>query len=166
MLRARFDALSEQRRHTMVRVGMLGASLNAIHQTAIVAAIGVMLLLAGQAMAAGSFTVGDFALFTYYLWFTADLPGYLGAFVGDIKQQEVAIDRLVELIPDEPPQALLAAEAQASPSALAATSPALAANQPTPTSQSSSPQALRSKLRTCGAPRPRTLHSPNSPCEA
>jgi hypothetical protein len=38
----------------------------------------MMLLLAGQAMSAGAFTVGDFALFVYFLWFTTDLPGYLG----------------------------------------------------------------------------------------
>ena len=58
-------------------------------------------------MAAGTFTVGDFALFTYYLWFTTELPSYLGTFVGDIKQQEVAIGRLAELIPDEPDAALV-----------------------------------------------------------
>ena len=69
--------------------------------------VGVMLLLAGQAMSAGRFTVGDFALFTYYLWFTTELPSYLGTFVGDIKQQEVAIGRLAELVPDEPLEALV-----------------------------------------------------------
>ena len=74
---------------------------------AVTVGIGMMLLLAGQAMAAGTFTVGDFALFTYYLWFTTELPSYLGTFVGDIKQQEVAIGRLAELIPDEPDAVLV-----------------------------------------------------------
>lgn len=73
-----------------------------------VVGVGAMLLLAGQAMLQGAFTVGDFALFTYYLWFTTELPSYLGTFVGDIKQQEVAIERLVELVPDEPPEVLVA----------------------------------------------------------
>jgi ATP-binding cassette subfamily B protein len=68
---------------------------------AVTVGIGIMLLLAGQAMSAGTFTVGDFALFTYYLWFTTELPSYLGTFVGDIKQQEVALGRLAELVPDE-----------------------------------------------------------------
>jgi ATP-binding cassette subfamily B protein len=104
----KFAALGEQRSAAVVRLHMLENFLGAIYQLAVTAGIGVMLLLAGQAMIAGSFTVGDFALFTYYLWFTADLPGYLGAFVGDVKQQEVAIERLVELIPDEDPQALIA----------------------------------------------------------
>ena len=74
---------------------------------AVTVGIGMMLLLAGQAMAAGTFTVGDFALFTYYLWFTTELPSYLGTFVGDIKQQEVAIGRLAELVPDEPEAVLV-----------------------------------------------------------
>jgi ATP-binding cassette subfamily B protein len=104
---AHFAALSRERSQAVVRLRMLENSLGAIYQVAVTAGIGVMLLLAGQAMAGGSFTVGDFALFTYYLWFTADLPGYLGSFVGDIKQQEVAIERLVELIPHEAPEALL-----------------------------------------------------------
>jgi hypothetical protein len=57
-------------------------------------------------MSAGAFTVGDFALFVYFLWFTTDLPGYLGTFLGDIKQQDVAIERLTALTPDAPPQTL------------------------------------------------------------
>jgi ATP-binding cassette subfamily B protein len=104
---ARFAALSEERNQVVVRLRMLENVLGTIYQMAVTAGIGVMLLLAGQAMVAGSFTIGDFALFTYYLWFTTDLPAYLGAFVGDVKQQEVAIERLVELIPDEQPEALI-----------------------------------------------------------
>ena len=105
----RFAELSENRTAVAVRLNMLSNVLGTIYQLAVTAGIGVMLLLASQAMLSGSFTVGDFALFTYYLWFTTDLPSYLGTFVGDIKQQEVAIERLVELIPDEQPEALIAA---------------------------------------------------------
>jgi ATP-binding cassette subfamily B protein len=107
----RFAELSGNRTAMAVRLNMLKNVLDTIYQLAVTAGIGVMLLLASQAMLSGSFTVGDFALFTYYLWFTTDLPSYLGTFVGDIKQQEVAIERLVELIPDEQPEALIAAPA-------------------------------------------------------
>jgi len=69
--------------------------------------VGVTILLAGRAMAAHTFTVGDFALFVYYLWFTTDLPSLLGAFVGDYKQQQVSIERLVELVQPEPAGALV-----------------------------------------------------------
>jgi ATP-binding cassette subfamily B protein len=100
------EKLSTERRQDAVRLGMLEASLNTIWRSAVTFGVGMMLLLAGQAMSSGAFTVGDFALFVYFLWFTTDLPGYLGAFLGDIKQQDVAIERLTALLPDEAPQKL------------------------------------------------------------
>lgn len=103
---AHFARLSAQRRHDAVRLGMLEAALDTIGRVAITFGVGMMLLLAGQSMRGGAFTVGDFALFVYFLWFTTDLPGYLGAFVGDVKQQDVAVARLTALLPDEAPQAL------------------------------------------------------------
>jgi ATP-binding cassette subfamily B protein len=102
-----FGKLNETRRAAALRVGVLDEFLNSIQGTAVTFGVGVVLLLAGQAMAAGTFTIGDFALFTYYLWFTTDLPSYLGTFVGDFKQQEVAITRLVELLPNDPPEVLV-----------------------------------------------------------
>ena len=104
---ARFEHLNETRRRTAIRATLLEEFAFGMQGIAVTVGIGMMLLLAGQAMAAGTFTVGDFALFTYYLWFTTELPSYLGTFVGDIKQQEVAIGRLAELIPDEPEAALV-----------------------------------------------------------
>ncbi len=99
---AHFERLNATRSRTAIRATLLEEFAFGMQGIAVTVGIGVMLLLAGQAMAAGTFTVGDFALFIYYLWFTTELPSYLGSFVGDIKQQEVAIGRLVELIPDEP----------------------------------------------------------------
>ncbi len=104
---AHFEHLNETRRRTAIRATLLEEFAFGMQGIAVTVGIGMLLLLAGQAMAAGTFTVGDFALFTYYLWFTTELPSYLGTFVGDIKQQEVAIGRLVELVPDEPSEALV-----------------------------------------------------------
>ena len=104
---AHFEHLNETRRRTAIRATLLEEFAFGMQGIAVTVGIGMMLLLAGQAMAAGTFTVGDFALFTYYLWFTTELPSYLGTFVGDIKQQEVAIGRLAELIPDEPDAVLV-----------------------------------------------------------
>jgi ATP-binding cassette subfamily B protein len=68
---------------------------------------GITMLLAGRAMSAGRFTVGDFALFINYLWFTTSIPSLVGTFIGDFQQQAVSINRLVELAPHEPPEVLL-----------------------------------------------------------
>jgi ATP-binding cassette subfamily B protein len=104
---ARYDRLNNGRRWTTIRATLLEEFVFSMHSLATTVGVAAMLLLAGQAMTGGRFTVGDFALFTYYLWFTAELPSYLGSFVGDVKQQEVALGRLVELIPGEPAEALV-----------------------------------------------------------
>ncbi len=102
-----FRDLNDTRRKAMLRDRLFGELLGAISDNAVSFGIGVTLLLAAQAMAAKTFTVGDFALFVYYLWFTTGLPATWGTFIGDYKQQEVSINRMVELISDEPPGVLL-----------------------------------------------------------
>lgn len=102
-----FRTLNEARRKAMLRDRLFGELLGSISDNAVSFGIGITLLLAAQAMAAKTFTVGDFALFVYYLWFTTRLPATWGMFIGDYKQQEVSIKRMVELIPDEQPGVLV-----------------------------------------------------------
>jgi ATP-binding cassette subfamily B protein len=108
---AHLDTLSRRRHAAAIQKQLFLELLNSVSNSAVTFGIGVTLLLAGGAMSAGpagpSFTVGDFALFVSYLWFTTQLPTVLGTFIGDYKQQEVAIERLVELVPDEPAQVLV-----------------------------------------------------------
>jgi ATP-binding cassette subfamily B protein len=99
--------LNDNRRQSELRLALLWGLLYSFADTAVGYGIGVMLLLAGQAMAAGAFTVGDFALFVYYLWFTTELPLDLGAFIGDHKTQEVSIRRMAEMVQPEPPTVLV-----------------------------------------------------------
>jgi ATP-binding cassette, subfamily B, bacterial len=103
----RFDRLNRSRAQAAIRARMLDTFVYSIHNFAVVISTGVMLLMASRGMIERTFTVGDFALFTYFLWFTAEFPSYLGAFVGDYKQQEVAIARLAELAPEEGAPALV-----------------------------------------------------------
>ncbi len=126
----RLSELNDRRRRAQVRYRVLREGLDALNALAVTFGVGVTLLLTGRAMAAGTFTVGDFALFTYYMWFATELPSLLGTFAGDYKEQEVSIRRLAEMIPDQPPQALLAgggdaANAVANRSTAAAADPGL-----------------------------------------
>jgi ATP-binding cassette, subfamily B, bacterial len=100
-------ALNETRRRVAVRDRVFEEMLNSLFSTATAFGIGMTLLLAGSGMADGTFTVGDFALFVYYLFFTTELPSVIGTFIGDYQQQSVSIGRLAELAPDEPAQVLL-----------------------------------------------------------
>jgi ATP-binding cassette subfamily B protein len=102
-----FERLNHRRRRAAIRIHVLFDVFFSFADIAAVLGIGVVLLLAGRAMAAGSFSIGDFALFTYYLGFTTRLPSTIGSFIGDFNQQAVAIRRLVQLMPDEPPTALV-----------------------------------------------------------
>ncbi len=104
---ARLRDLNETRRRAMLRARLFNELLSSVSDTSVALGIGVTILLAGRAMAARAFTVGDFALFVYYLWFTTDLPSILGTFIGDYKQQQVSIERLVELVRPEPAAALV-----------------------------------------------------------
>ena len=99
--------LNDDRQRAELRLALFWGLLYSFADTAVSYGIGVMLLLAGQAMATGAFTVGDFALFVYYLWFTTELPLDLGAFIGDYKTQEVSIRRMAELVEPEPPTVLV-----------------------------------------------------------
>ena len=104
----RLHQLNDVRRKTMLRDRTFSELLRSISDSAAMFGIGITLLLVGHAMAGGTFTVGDFALFVYYLWFTTALPSILGTFVGDYKQQEVSIRRLEELVRPEPTEVLVA----------------------------------------------------------
>lgn len=103
----RLDRLNDARSRITIRARMLDVIAFSIQSFAAVVSTGAMLLMAGRGMLSGSFTVGDFALFTYFLWFTSDMPSYLGTFVGDYKQQGVALARLTELAPEEGQAALM-----------------------------------------------------------
>ena len=112
---AHFHRLNEARRAAALRERMFRGLLDALNMGMVSFGVGIILLLAGQAMTAGApgsgtqaaFTVGDFALFVSYLWFTTQVPSELGTFFGDYKTQEASIERMIELIRPEPPQTLV-----------------------------------------------------------
>jgi ATP-binding cassette subfamily B protein len=103
----RFHSLNEARRGAAMRERLFRRLLDALNDSTVTFGIGVMLLLAGQSIRTGAFTVGDFALFASYLLFTTQVPSEIGTFIGDYKTQEVSIERMVELIRPEPPERLV-----------------------------------------------------------
>src|SRR5437870_12773936 len=68
---------------------------------------GLILLLGGQSVRAGTFTVGDFVLFVFYLSLVTEAMTAIGNFSARIRQAGVSVQRLVELLQDEPPERLL-----------------------------------------------------------
>jgi len=103
----RLRALNETRRKAELNMRLINDVIYSTFDLTVTFGIGVVLLLSGQAISNGTFTMGDFALFVSYLWFTTALPPDLGAFVGDYRTQQVSIERMAELIRPEPPSVLV-----------------------------------------------------------
>ncbi|MGH2367479.1 MAG: ATP-binding cassette domain-containing protein, partial [Chloroflexota bacterium] len=101
-----FGRLAEAARRTRLSLRLFREMSATVPDWAASVGVSVTILLAGRAMAGGTFTVGDFALFFYYFQFTTGLPSLLGEFVGDYQTQTVSIRRLAELLHPESPTEL------------------------------------------------------------
>jgi len=99
--------LGQKRAQLVTLLRVYRELLDALNSSMVTFGIGAILLLAGAAISKGTFTVGDFALFVSYLWFTVQVPSELGTFYGDYKTQEISIERMLELIRPEPPETLV-----------------------------------------------------------
>lgn len=104
---AHFADLNNTRKQVQLRERFFRALLDSINSSAVTFGTAVILLMAAQQISTGLFTVGDFALFVNYLWFTTAIPSELGTFFGDYKTQEVSIERMTELVWPETPKALI-----------------------------------------------------------
>lgn len=103
----RLSGLNNLRQAAMVGENVFRRLLDSINNSAVTFGIGMMLLLAGAAIRQGTFSVGDFALFASYLWFTTAVPSEIGTFMGDFKTQGVSIERMLELVRPEAEECLV-----------------------------------------------------------
>lgn len=104
---AHLQELNDHRAGLELRYQLYRGLLNSLNSSVVTFGVGVVLLMSGNAIAGGSFSVGDFALFVSYLWFTTQVPSELGTFYGDYKTQEVSINRLLDMVRPEPAQRLV-----------------------------------------------------------
>ncbi|HSH04598.1 MAG TPA: ABC transporter ATP-binding protein, partial [Anaerolineae bacterium] len=105
---ARFGELNEARRKTALRDKLFYEILNSIFRNMTTLGTGVILLVGGAALQDGSFTVGDFSLFVFYLGFVTDLTARIGTFFARFKQMGVALARMDKLMGESAPEALVA----------------------------------------------------------
>lgn len=100
-----FYRLNEQRRRSMVRDQVFMAALNSSLENLVSIGTGLILLVASLSIANESavLTVGDFALFVYYLSFVTEFLSFLGGFLALSKQTEVAFERMAALLRKDSP---------------------------------------------------------------
>ena len=93
-----FRQLGEMRRRAVLREQRVMLLAQSIQLNTVSLGTGLILLLGAQAMRAGSFTVGDFALFVSYLGFVTEGTGFLGFFITQYKQLGISVQRMLALI--------------------------------------------------------------------
>ncbi len=104
----RFRFLSAARRTSTIKDKVLTDALDAVLSNMGNVETGVLLLLTAGALRHGSFTVGDFALFTIYLGFVAEFVHFLGFFLAHFQKASVAFSRLGLLLDGSPLSGLVA----------------------------------------------------------
>ena len=104
---ARFDELNDERRRLTLRERLFDALLESLFHNTASLSTGAILILAGQAMRSGTFTVGDLAMFTYLLESIGDVTTFVGMIVARYKKMGVSVERMQRLMEGAPPAALV-----------------------------------------------------------
>jgi len=97
-----FRTINEVRRRTALKDRLFDELLTSVFRNTTSLGTGLILLLVGQSMASGVFTVGDFALFVYYLGFVTEFTAIIGHKIAWYQQVGVSVKRLNELLQDAP----------------------------------------------------------------
>lgn len=104
---AQFRKLNNTRLHMAVRDRVFDQLLHSIFWNAVNFGLGFILLFSAQAMQDGSFTVGDFALFAYFLGWITDFTSLFGVIVARYKQAGVSFARMIRLLGGARPETLV-----------------------------------------------------------
>ena len=93
-----FNKLNENRRIAMLRDRLFQEILNSVYHNATSLGTGMILIVAGGKISSGQFTVGDFALFVFYLEYISQFATFSGLVVARNKQIAVNISRMNKLM--------------------------------------------------------------------
>jgi ATP-binding cassette subfamily B protein len=101
-----YRQLGDARRQAMLRDRMLIQFLDSIGASAVSLGTGAILLLSASSGGMG-LSLGDFALFVYYLGFVTDFTQFFGRFLAQYRQASVSFERMRELIAGAPDSKLV-----------------------------------------------------------
>jgi ATP-binding cassette subfamily B protein len=105
-----FRKLNESRRKAMLRDRLLTEGLNSVFANTVSLGTGLILLLVSGPMSRGAFSVGDLALFIYYLGFVTEFTEFFGHFLAHYRQTTVSFERMQVLMQGAPASALVSHE--------------------------------------------------------
>ncbi|MCE9647618.1 MAG: ABC transporter ATP-binding protein/permease [Chloroflexi bacterium] len=102
-----FHKLNDTRRVLTIREKLFDEVLGSIYRNTSTLGTGVILVLVGQSMRTGNFTLGDFSLFVYLLQSMGDLTTFGGMLAARYKQLNVSVQRMYHLMENAPLEALV-----------------------------------------------------------
>jgi ATP-binding cassette, subfamily B, bacterial len=102
-----FHKLNDERQKLTVREKLFDEVLSSIYRNTSTLGTGVILVLVGQSMRTGNFTLGDFSLFVYLLQSMGDLTTFAGMLAARYKQLDVSVQRMYHLMENAPLNALV-----------------------------------------------------------
>ena len=102
-----FRELNKERQDICVKDRLFNEILRSIFNNAISIGTGIILILAGRAMQNKTFTVGDFALFVFYLDYISDLMVFCGLLLARYRQIGVSAERMHRLMRGSSSEALV-----------------------------------------------------------
>ncbi|MBK8784158.1 MAG: ABC transporter ATP-binding protein [Anaerolineales bacterium] len=102
-----FHQLNDARRILTIREKLFDEVLSSIYRNTSTLGTGVILVLVGQSMRTGNFTLGDFSLFVYLLQSMGDLTTFGGMLWARYKQLSVSVQRMYHLMENAPLNALV-----------------------------------------------------------
>ncbi|MFE7619851.1 ABC transporter ATP-binding protein [Streptomyces sp. NPDC057496] len=93
----RLRSAGEVRLAAAVREDLLTAVQGALFTNVAALGTGLLLIVASGRMRDGEFTIGDLALFVYYIQFVSDAVNALGMFMSRIRRANVSLGRIAEV---------------------------------------------------------------------
>lgn len=102
-----FHKLNAERKKFSLRERLFDEILDSIWRNTANLGTGVILILAGESMREGTFSVGEFSLFVSYLASMSDLTTFYGMLVARYRQLNVSIERMYRLMEGAPKNALV-----------------------------------------------------------
>jgi ABC-type multidrug transport system fused ATPase/permease subunit len=103
-----FDKLSMARQRAALRDRLFTELLDSFNGNTASIGTGLILLLAAQRMSDGTFSIGEFTLFTTYLAQIVALPRWIGRLMARHKQANVSVERMTDVLRGTAPTDLVA----------------------------------------------------------
>lgn len=102
-----FEKINEKRRVVALKDNLLTEMLRALNSNVVNITTGVILIMISQSSSRSSFTVGDFALFVFFLQRMTGSISYLGDMLAQHRRTGVSIERMNALLDGAPESSLV-----------------------------------------------------------